>query len=168
MRPGSQVRRQRRQQGGGGIMYWGMILPNGLICVKELEGYINAQKYTYLLQTYAVPIMKLNLKSGFYFVQDNCTCHVAKETRRFLQTQDFHVLDWPSRSPDLNLMENVWLMLTNLIYDGGQPENKEELKIRIMKAVYQINTEKRSVILNLYSTFRQRLVNVLNSKGNLV
>lgn len=164
----NQLQRQRRQQHGGGIMYWGMVLPNGLIYLRKMDGYVNSQKYMFLLENYAVPIMKLNMEPGFHFVQDNCPCHVSKITKQFLSAQDFDLLDWPANSPDLNLMENIWRMLSNLVYSEGQPQNKDELNIRIVKAVHTINSEKRTVVLNLYHTYRQRLVNVLNCKGKLV
>ena len=80
---GHKIQRQRRQKGGIRVTCFGMLLPNGLICLREKEGCINAQKYVCLLPDYAVRIMKLNMKSSFYFVQDNCTCHVARETRNF-------------------------------------------------------------------------------------
>ena len=57
--------RRRRQAGGGAIMIWGMVFPNGLICIKEITGTLNAQKYIALLDEFDVPYMKKNLNLGF-------------------------------------------------------------------------------------------------------
>lgn len=159
--------RNKRQCGGGSIMMWGMLMPNGLIAVKQMIGKQTSEKYIELLQTFAVPIMNLNMKSEFYFIQDNCSIHVSKLSKQFLDTQSFKVLEWPSRSPDLNLMENIWKMISDIVYEERQPQNLVELKKRITDAVLRINVEKIITTKNLFSTFRERLTKILISKGNM-
>ena len=154
--------------GSGGIMVWGMVMPNGLIAIKEIDGTLNSKKYVDLLETYAVWLMNLNLPKDFNFVQDNCSSHVSKNSMTFLESQHFSTLKWPALSPDLNIMENVWKMLSDIIYEGEQPKNKDEMRLKLYEAVDTINAFKRPDIINLYQSFRPRLTKVLKSKGALL
>jgi len=45
-------------------------------------------------------------------------------------------------SPDLNTVENIWKMISDLVYDEIQPKNIKELRLKINKAVDIINNEK--------------------------
>jgi len=148
-------------------MVWGMLMPNGLIAVKTLEGKQNAAKYIATIKSFCVPIMNLNIRPKIYLVQDNCSIHVAKQCKEFFKTQHFQIIEWPSKSPDINLMENIWKMLSDIIYSSNQPKNKEELRKRLFQAVDQINSEKRDISTNLYNTFRERLTKILVTKGDL-
>jgi len=159
--------RVKRQCHGGGLMVWGMLMPNGLIAVKLLEGKQNAAKYVATIKLFCVPIMNLNIQTKIYLVQDNCSIHVAKQSQEFFKTQNFEVIEWPSRSPDINLMENIWKMLSDIVYSDNQPKNTKELKEKIFEAVDVINTENRDISRNLYYTFRERLTKVLVAKGDL-
>lgn len=160
-------KRQKAQCGGGGIMIWGMIMPNGLVTIKKLEGKQNTEKYLDMLRCFAVPLMNLNMQSNYNFVQDNCSIHVSKVAKTFLGEQCFQTLEWPSRSPDINIMENIWKIISDLVYEGNQPQNLKKLEENIIKAIWTINNEKLQTTKKLYDSFRQRLTKILVAKGNI-
>jgi transposase len=55
--PGARRKQPMRQQGGGGIMIWGMLLPSGELHYNEVKGTLNSAKYKKLLQDFALPTL---------------------------------------------------------------------------------------------------------------
>lgn len=159
--------RHNRQCHGGGIMIWLMILPNGLLSFHMISGKFKSADYITLLKTFVVPIMKVNVNADFYFQQDNCTVHKAKIVKEYLESSNISTIKWPSRSPDLNIVEDVWKMISDMVYDGPLFLNKAELENKIVDVISLINCTMRHKILDLYASIRLRLCKVLSNKGNL-
>ena len=105
-------------------MVWAMVTPNGTLTIKQLDGKIKSQNYMDMLKNFAEIIMKLNMRPRFSFVQDNCTIHKTKKVQNYLQSQNIRLIDWP----DLNIIENMWKVMSDLVYDEGQPKNLKELE----------------------------------------
>ena len=74
-----------------------------------------------------------------------------------------NVLIWPPQNPDLNIIENVWGFMANIVYrNGKQHTSKDLLKQAILDAWSELKTE---YIQKLYLSIPKRLLDCLNRKG---
>ena len=54
------------------------------------------------------------------------------------KTAKIQKIEWAARSSDLNIIENVESMLSDIVYDGPKPINLKELEQRILDSVSTI------------------------------
>lgn len=164
-RKGEPVILNKRQMGGGGVMVWGMVFPNGNLWLEWLKGRQNSLSYRELLEKRALPLIEKEMGSNFILQQDNCSIHVAKSVKNWMCEANITTLEWPARSPDLNLIENIWEMLAELVYDGPEITREAELWQRIKDAKNRLLETQRDVIINMYEHYEDRLIEVIEKKG---
>ena len=114
--------------GGGGIMVWGVTLPDDEIYVERLDGRVDSSKYIRLIKHRIKPYLNLRFKdSNYVFQLDNCKVHTSKAIMKYFKSAQINFLKWPSMSPDMNIKENIWLMISELVYDQRQFYSNDSL-----------------------------------------
>ena len=103
----------------------------------------------------------LKIGRGRVFEHDNDPKHTAKATKEWLKKKHIKVLEWPSQSPDLNPIENLWREL-KLRVAKRQPRNLKDLE-RICKEEWTKIPPK--ICANLLKNYNKRLTSVLANKG---
>ncbi|KAK3559339.1 hypothetical protein QTP86_012795 [Hemibagrus guttatus] len=150
------------KHGGGNIMLWGCFSAKGpgrLIRVKER---MNGAMYREILSKNLLPSARaLKMKRGWVFQHDNDPKHTTRATKEWLRKKHFKVLEWPSQSPDLNPIENLWREL-KICVAQRQPQNITALEIICMEEWAKLPA---TVCKNLVVTYRKRLTSVIANKG---
>ena len=112
---------------------WGGISTKGKTRLAFLEGKQDAKAYIGILQECLLTYFQSNMKKSCIFQQDNAPIHTSKCTKTWMEDNNVAILNWPARSPDLNLIENVWRLMVQNIYENGRSfKNKEDLKKEIV------------------------------------
>jgi transposase len=93
---------------------------------------MNRAKYREILdESVLQSTQHLRLWRRLIFQQDHDPMHTAKTTQGWLRVKSQNVLEWPSHSPDLNLITHLWRDL-KISVKHHSPSNLTELE-RICK-----------------------------------
>ncbi len=107
------------------------------------------------------PARALKMDHGWVFQHDDDPKHTTKATKEWLKKKHIKVLEWPSQSPDLNPIENLWRELKVQVAKH-QPQNLNDLE-RIYKEEWdKIPPE---MCANLVANYKKRLTSVIANKG---
>lgn len=138
-----------RNFGGGSVMVWLSFCSKGKLkltftsCKMKSADYINVLKDRLLIEG------RHYLGEDLIFQQDNAAIHKSKETMKWFEENNIYVMDWPSLSPDLNPVENVWSWLVRKIYlNGKQYGTVQELKNAIQEAWEECPQEYLDKLIN--------------------
>ncbi|POM72289.1 Putative retroelement [Phytophthora palmivora] len=154
---------RRRQAGGGSVMVWAAFSSRGKSLVV-LNGRQNSDDYVYAVSEYLILFAHLNYGIHYIYQQDNASIHVSKCTKAFFAEQDVKVLDWPSKSPDLNPIENLWSIMSRRVYSNGkQFESVLQLKTALYEAWGAIPIV---LLVSLIESMPRRCIEVVDRKGN--
>lgn len=144
-------------------MVWGAFTVNGCLELAFPSTRMNSTEYVEVLQMNLLPLFRRRRARKWVFQQDNAAVHRSRQTLQWLATQNIDVLTWPSCSPDLNPMENLWGIMVRSIYDKNkQFDTIRELKAAVIRAWEQVEL---STLENLISSMPNRLFELIQNNG---
>ncbi len=134
--------------------YWGCFSAKG-------TGQLHRIKGTCTVRARALKLAKaLKMGCGWVFQNGNYPKHTTKVTKEWLK-KHIKVLEWPSQSPDLNSIENLWRELKVRVAKH-QPWNLNDLERICKEKCDKIPPE---MWANLVANYKKHLTSVIANKG---
>ncbi len=94
------------------VMIWAAMSSAGFGPLCFLKSTVNAAIYQDILEHFMLPSAdKFYGDADFIFQQDLAPAYTAKGTKSWFSDHDVTVLDWPTNSPDLNPIKNLWCII---------------------------------------------------------
>ena len=117
--------------------------------------------YLQVLKEKLPPFMTVHSTS--IFQHDGAPCHKTKTISEWLHSCGYDVLGpWPGNSPDLNVIENVWMTLKRLVAPQN-PTSSDDL-VKKLKEVW-VSEISQSYCKKLVHSMPDRIADVLRNKG---
>lgn len=99
---------------------------------------------------------------NWMLMHDGSSVHRSNATQKWLADHQIECLDWPAKSPDLNVIENVWGMMVRHIYKNGtQCDDVGSLTNAIIDGWEKIGED---YLKNIYKSIPRRLISVVEEK----
>lgn len=135
--------------------------------LANIEGRLTADKYIEILEEVMLPSVRayaLPYPERIIFMQDNAPIHTARTVRRWIEEQpDVEVLPWPSKSCDLNPIENVWGNIART-WESGMERSARNLFTHTVQA-WEAYRGKPQIIHNHVASMPKRLQQVIEKQG---
>ena len=151
--------------GGGCLMMWGCMLWDGVGYACKIDGRMDGELYTKILQEDLQGSLAYNGKnpSSIIFQHDNDPKHKSKVASTWLENHGFQVLSWPAQSPDLNPIEHLWAHLKRRVANSKDPpKGMLELWDRVEEEWDKIGVD---VCQKLIESMPERIEALLKAKG---
>ena len=151
------------------IMVWGCFTSKSVGRLVRVNGIMDQHQYMEILDKNMIPCSKELFgdqhgnATNWYFQQDNDPKHTAKKTSNWFIEKEVPLMEWPSQSPDLNPIENLWSILDRRCAKRN-PSNADALFEVLTEAWKEIP---EYILRNLVHSMPTRCAKVIEANGGL-
>lgn len=158
-----------RSSGRTSVLVWGALSYEGLGPLYRVKEKMTSDTYSDIVQNTLLPyVLDGPFSDGlFYLQQDGAPVHTARAVQTMLENLGIMTLPWPSRSPDLNIIENVWgLMKKNLARQPGLGVATADELWTAIEAEWNRLRQLPNLVDSLYDSLPVRIAKVQASGGD--
>jgi transposase len=147
---------------------WAGISMAGKVGIHVFDENFRGPIYEDILRDVLVPSARELYPDGCYLQRDNLSVHRSARATTYLGSREANVIretiPWPSYSPDLNPVENLWAVLKNNIRKR-QPRTLEELRNMIYEEWDDLSED---YVQSLCSSIYDRIDMCIENEGNRI
>lgn len=148
------------------VMFWGCITYSGVGTLTEIVGSMDTTKYIETLENHLWPVVaKVFPNGGYIYQDDNAPCHNSKRALEWKRQNHINSLNWPSQSPDINIIENVWRAMKIQLRNSKCDIRNKDTLVEEVKRIWSTLTP--VYIRSLYNTLPRRVRHVIIQKGHI-
>lgn len=153
------------------VKVWGTISAEHVGTITRYYDRMNADKYIGVLEENLIsdfPLLRgtKTRKGKLSYMNDWAGPHRANTVKDWLKGHNVHVMDWPSYSPDLNPIENVWGFIKGELFkDNSTLTTADQTWEKIQKIWY---SRVNSMLPELYNSLPNRIQKVIDLNGRRI
>ncbi len=121
-----EVMRRPRSGHSAKVNIYGCMAQSGFGQCHVFEENMTGASYLHILEHVTVPSAQNLLPHRWRLQDDNCPAHRSRLVTEWKERHNITSLPWPSQSPDMNVIENVWATLRKRVHNR-MPRNKTQL-----------------------------------------
>jgi transposase len=146
------------------IMVWGGFSIKGLVGYHSFNTIMDGNYYVQILQDHLIRSARKQFGRRWRLQQDNDPKHKSRVAQQFLSKEAPEVIDWPSNSPDVNPVENLWSIIKRRV-EKRKPTNLQELDIFLHE---EWDKTDMVVLSHLVDSMQSRCLALIKSKGERI
>jgi transposase len=143
------------------LMFWAAISLKTHSKLFVFLGHMTGSGYVKMLEDSFLPNSRQRFGDDLVFQQDNAPAHTSRAAKQLFHDRNITVLPWPSNSPDLNPIENIWSILKTNVAKRC-PKTKSSLETIAVEEWAAIPQE---FISSAISSVPKRIEQILNMNG---
>lgn len=110
---------------------WGAISARGATSLDIYKKGMKGDLYRRIIESHKEEMERLYADGDFFFIQDNHPTHRMNE-EWMIKEQKIELIKLPTRSSDLNIIENLWLAMKERVKSDA-PTNEKEMRESLVK-----------------------------------
>ncbi|CAF3774289.1 unnamed protein product [Rotaria sp. Silwood1] len=141
---------------------WGAISMKGVLSCHTLRCNLSGPYYVHILKNYLLPAD--NFIEIVVYRTTMTPKHTSNIFQQFNDKDILQLLEWPSNSPDVNPVENLWSIVKCNI-EKTKPSNIDELELFLAEKFKNIDID---TVRNCVMSMKKRCLSLIDCKGERI